>query len=348
MPPYGGEGAPTAAKDKDTNDDIGRTKMKTIKTLCAALFAAALLQALPARAEFPEKAIEFIIPFGAGGGADIEGRLLADEMSKVLGVPVVPINKPGAGGAITYTYVKNAAPDGYTIAWSSTSLLTTTNAGNVDYHYDAFDHIGRVEYQPMPFAVRADSPWKSLKDFAEACKANPGKYKVANSGAGSGTHLAAVGLAAAAGCDVVHLPLGIKRRNASLLSGEADAMVAPLTGALKLAKAGKIRLLAVPSAERNVVIPDVPTAAEQGFDVKLDLFRGLCVPKGTPDTVKAKLASAMAAAAKSDAFMAMAAQQGFTVAPTDSAGLQKLLVREDVVVKTMMQQGGLLPAKSGN
>ena len=84
-------------------------------------------------AEFPERAIEFVIPFGAGGGADIEGRLLAKEMSKVLGQPVVAVNKPGAGGAVTYTYVKNAKPDGYVVAWNSTSILTTTNIGNVNF-----------------------------------------------------------------------------------------------------------------------------------------------------------------------------------------------------------------------
>ncbi|MBT8003875.1 MAG: tripartite tricarboxylate transporter substrate binding protein, partial [Rhodospirillales bacterium] len=88
-------------------------------------------------ADFPKGPIEFVIPFGAGGGADIEGRLLAKEMSKVLGVPVTPVNKPGAGGAITYTYVKNSKPNGQTIAWNSTSVLTTTNMGNTGFDYNA-------------------------------------------------------------------------------------------------------------------------------------------------------------------------------------------------------------------
>lgn len=322
--------------------------MKTVKTLFAALAAAALLQALPARAAFPEKPIEFIIPFGAGGGADIEGRVLAEEMGKILGVTVVPVNKPGAGGAITYTYVKNAKPDGYTVAWNSTSILTSTNIGNVDYEYSALEHIGRVEYQPMPFAVRADAPWKTLKDFAKDCKAHPGKYKIANSSSGSATHLAAIAIVNAIGCEVIHLPVGIKRRNAAVLSGEADAMVAPLTGALNLAKAGKIRLLAIPSTQRNSVIADVPTAAEQGFDAHLDLFRGLSVPKGTPDAVKARLADAMMKAAKSDAFMSLAAKKGFTVAPMGHAEFEKVLASENELVKGIMQQAGLYKSKKAN
>jgi len=118
----------------------------------------------------------------------------------------------GAGGAVTYTYVKNANPDGYTIAWNSTSILTTTNIGNVPFKHDAMDHIGRVEWQPMPFAVRADAPWQSFGEFVADGRANPGKYKVANSGTGSATHLAAIAIMNAIECQVIHLPVGIKRR----------------------------------------------------------------------------------------------------------------------------------------
>lgn len=313
---------------------------------CVPVVALTALFASPAVAEFPEKPIEFVIPFGAGGGADIEGRLLAKEMSKVLGVPVVPINKPGAGGAVTYTYVKNAKPDGYTLAWNSTSILTTTNIGNVPFMHDALDHIGRVEYQPMPFAVRADAPWKTFKDFVSACKANPGKFKISNSGTGSATHLGALALIGAAKCKVVHLPVGIKRRNASVLSGEAHAMIAPLTGAVRLTKAGKLRLLAIPSAGRNKVIPNVPTAKEQGFSAELNLFRGLSVPKGTSAGIKAKLSGAMTKAARSAAFMKLAAQKGFTVDPMSVREFEALLKVEDAKVKSIMRSAGLFQSKS--
>ncbi|NNE84013.1 MAG: hypothetical protein HKN28_08595 [Alphaproteobacteria bacterium] len=134
--------------------------------------------ATPALA-FPDKPIEFVIPFGAGGGADIEGRLLATEMAKVLGVAVTPVNRPGGGGAVTYTHIKNAKPDGYTVAWNSTSVLTTTNLGNTDFGYDAMDHVGRVEFQPQPFAVKGDSKWKTFAEFVADCKAAPGTLKIA-------------------------------------------------------------------------------------------------------------------------------------------------------------------------
>ncbi len=322
--------------------------MKRIHQL-STLFAAGLLGAVlisPAQAEFPEKGIEFVIPFGAGGGADIEGRLLAKEMSKVLGVPVTPVNKPGAGGAITYTYIKNSKPDGYHIAWNSTSVLTTTNMGNTSFDYTALDHIGRVEYQPQPFVVRADSKWKTFKDFVAACKANPGKYKVANSTTGSSTHVTAIALMTAAGCKVIHLPKGIKGRNKSVLNGEADAMIAPLTGAIRLAKAGKLRILTSPSGKRNAVIPDVPTANELGFKVVVDLFRGLSVAKGTPDAVKAKLAAAMVKAANSAAFKKLAKKKGFTIATMGPKAFSKFLGTENTKIKGVLKSAGLYQSKA--
>ena len=301
--------------------------------------------AATASAGFPDRPIEFIIPFGAGGGADIEGRLLAKEMSNILGVPLTPINKPGAGGAITYTYIVNSKPDGYTIGWNSTSVLTTTNLGNTDFDYDAMDHIGRVEYQPQPFVVKADSNWKSFQDFVNDCRSNPNTYKIANSGTGSATHTAAIAIMNAINCKVIHLPKGIKGRNASVLSGEADAMVAPLTGAIRLSKAGKLRILAVPTSKRNMVIQDVPTMGELGYDAELDLFRGLSVAPGTPQSIKDKLFDAMSKAAKSEAFMGLAKKKGFTVDPMGPKAFTALLSNEDNKVKNIFKGAGLYKSK---
>ena len=271
--------------------------------------------------------------------------MLAREMGKVLGVKLVPVNKVGGGGARTYTHVKNAAPDGYTVAWNSTSILTTTNIGNVPFEHSALAHIGRVEWQPMPFAVKANARWKTFASFIKECKANPGKLKVSNSGTGSATHLAAIQLMDAAKCKVTHLPVGIKRRNASVLSGEADAMFAPLTGTVRLTKAKKLRLLVMATEKRSQVFPDVPTAKETGYDVTLDLFRGLSVPKKTPAAIKAKLADAMAKAAKSEAFMGLAKKKGFTVEPLPVEKFEMLLAKEDAKIKKIMKSAGLLQSK---
>ena len=310
-----------------------------------AVGAAAAALALPAAAQFPSGPIEFVIPFGAGGGADIEGRLLAKEMSAVLGVPLTPVNRTGGGGAIAYTHTKNAKADGHTIVWNSTSVLTSTNLGNTDFDYNALDHIGRVEFQPQPFVVRADAPWAAFEEFVSDCRANPETYKVANSGTGSATHTAAIMLMNAIGCKVIHLPKGIKGRNSSVLNGESHAMIAPLTGAHNLTKAGKLRILVMPTDSRNAVFPDVPTAKELGYDAVLDLFRGLSVPKGTPDDVKAKLADAMTKAAKSAAFMDLAKNKGFTVAPMGYQEFTAYLAEEDKKVKGIFKGAGLYQSK---
>ncbi len=291
-------------------------------------------------AQYPQRTIEFVIPFDAGGSADIEGRLLADEMSEILGVTVAPVNRPGAGGALAYSYVNDADADGYTVMWTSTSILTITNLGNVPFGYDALDHIGRVEHQPLVFAVDANAPWDDFESLAGDCGARDGPVIIANSGTGSTTHLAALALMQAMDCEAVHLPIGTRRRNATVLSGEADGMVAPLTGALNLARAGRLKLLASLGAQRNAVIPDVPVATELGFGVEFDLFRGLSVPRGTPAETQAKLAAAMTEAAASDAFRGLAGELGLTVAPMSGEAFAALLAREDAKVKAIMGSAG--------
>lgn len=313
--------------------------MKASRT---ALVLGLALCASPAEAQYPERAIEFVIPFDAGGSADIEGRLLAEEMSAVLGVTVAPVNRPGAGGALAYSYVNDAEPDGYTVMWTSTSILTITNLGNVPFSFDALDHIGRVEHQPLVFAVAADSPWSGIESLARDCAGRDQPIRIANSGTGSTTHLGALAVMRVIGCDAVHLPIGTRRRNATVLSGEADAMVAPLTGALSLFRANRLKFIATLSAQRNAIIPDVPTALEHGIDVEFDLFRGLSVPKGTPADVRARLAEAMTRAGSSEAFQRLADDLGLTVAPLTMDAFEALLQRENDRVRAIIQSDSTL------
>jgi tripartite-type tricarboxylate transporter receptor subunit TctC len=314
--------------------------MKYLLVSLSLLIVAACGDSDMANNTFPNKPIELIIPFGAGGGADIEGRLLAKEMSEVLGQPVVAVNKPGGGGAITYTFVKNAKPDGYTMAWNSTSILTTTNIGNVPFDYTALDHLGQVEYQPVPFIVKADSRWENLKDFMDECKANPKTLKIAFAGFGSATHLFAEALTNAAGCEAIMLPVKGPQRNAKVLSGEADAAVHIFIAPLKLVKAGKMRFLVHSGSKRDPAAPDVPTAKELGYDVVIDLFRGLSVPKGTPAAVKIKLANAMMKAVNSEAFKARAKKLKFTLAPLGETDfVAKLKVQNEVIAGYMKELG---------
>ena len=311
--------------------------VKTLRSSKHLIFLSLFLFGSAGFSQYPDRAIEFVIPFDAGGGADIEGRLLADQMSNILGVPVVPVNKPGAGGAVAYTYLMNSAPDGYVVIWNSTSILTITNLGYVPFTYDALDHVGRVEFQPLVLAVSANSPWNNLESFATDCTSGNQVLKLANSGTGSGTHLGALSITSAIGCETLHLPIGTRRRNASVLSGEADGMIAPLTGVINLAKANRLRVLATLSAERNSVIPEVPTATELGLSSLFDLFRGLSVPKGTPKEAIDRLAEAMIGAARSEGFMRFSEEAGFTVEPMEPADFEMLLAAEDNKIKMILE-----------
>ena len=149
----------------------------------------------------------------------------------------------------------------------------------------------------------------------------------------------------AIGCDAIHLPAGVKRRNATVLSGEADAMIAPLTATVNLVKAKKIRLLALPTEMRNSVMPNVPTAKELGYNAVLDLFRGLSVAKGTALKVKSKLADAMFKAANSKAFTDLAEKKGFTIAPMLVGAFEAYLSQEDAKVVKIMKDAGLYQSK---
>jgi len=320
--------------------------MKLLKTTVLGTAAAALMMAGQANAAWPEKSIEFVIPFGAGGGADIEGRMIAKAMSAELGQPVVPVNKPGGGGAITYTYVKNSKPDGYTIAWNSTSILTTTNIGNVPFDYTALDHIGQVAEQPVPFVVKGDARWNTLKDFMDECKAKPKSLKIAFAGFGSATHLAGVAMSQLSGCTPIMLPVKAPDRRKMILSGETDAAVDIFFVPLKFVKSGKMKFLAISSGTRDPAAPNVPTAKELGMDMEFDLFRGLSVAKGTPQDIKDKLEAAMIKAADSKAFSSRMKKLKLTLKPMGQKEFGAKLAKANANIVSIMAKAGMYQSKA--
>ena len=318
--------------------------MNFLKSAALGTAAAALMFTGQASAEWPEKPIEFIIPFG--GGADVEGRLIAKAMSKELGQSVVPVSKLGGGGAIAYTYVKNSKPDGYTIAWNSTSILTTTNIGNVPFDYTALDHIGQVAQQPVPFVVKKDARWNTLKAFMDECKAKPNTLKVAFAGFGSATHMAGVAMTQLSGCKAIMLPVKAPDRRKMILSGETDAAVDIFFVPLKFVKAGKMKFLAISSGKRNPAAPNVPTAKELGLDMEFDLFRGLSVAKGTPQAIKDKLEAAMIKAANSKAFAGRMKKLKLTLAPMGQAQFNAKLAQANANIVAIMKQAGIYRSKA--
>ncbi len=291
---------------------------------------------------YPKKAVKFFIPFGAGGSADVMGRALAQASENSFGQPFVPINKPGAGGGIMYTALKGSNPDGYTVGWNSTSVLTSTNIGNVPFKYNAMDHVCRIGFTAMPIAVLSKSQWKTFAEFVAYTKKNPGKIKIGNAGTGSATHLTAVLIEKELGLKVIHVPLGAKRRVPSLLGGEVEAICVPLPEVAPQAMAGKARILVMPTAKRDPSFPGIPTLKERGHPVIIELFRGISVPKGTPVDAIQKLETAFRAGAMDPKFMDIAKKKGFNISFMGQNEFGNYLKKQNKVIADAYRVAGLV------
>src|SRR6266568_2246882 len=233
----------------------------------------------PQQAAYPAgKAIEMTVMFGAGSAADVTARYLADGMARRLNVPVPVVNRTGGGGAIGYSHVQKQRPDGYSIIWNSNSISTTFHSGTLPFDYKAFEAVARVSVETPIIAVRADSPWMTLKDLIEHAKANPGKVRIGNSGTGSHTHFSASALFATGGAKIIDVPFGEGQAVVNLLGSRIEGVVQLPAALVPHVKNGDLRVLAVLGSQRDPVFPDVPTARELGYSVSLDMWRGVAVP----------------------------------------------------------------------
>jgi tripartite-type tricarboxylate transporter receptor subunit TctC len=291
---------------------------------------------------FPQKSvIEITVLFPAGSSADVTARLLADGMGRQLGTNVIVFNRPGAGGAIGYRYVAGQKPDGYSLVWNSNSISTTYHSGLLPFNYEAFEAVARALIESPVIAVRGDSKWKTLADLVAAAKSQPKGITVGNSGVGSHTHISSAALFKAVGVEVVDVPFGAAQVVTSLLGGQVDAVVQLPAALSAYVKDGQVRLLAVLTANRDPAFPDVPTAREQGFDVSLEAWRGIAVPKGTPKPVITAFETAIKKTVESPEFARKCEPLGVRPAflPADDFG--RLIAKEDVELAGIMEIIGL-------
>ena len=316
--------------------------MKTaVKTLLF-VFALSAFNSQGQEPQFPQRApIEITVLFPAGTSADVTARMLADGMSKHLGQRVLVVNRPGAGGAIGYKYVRAQKPDGYSLVWNSNSISTTYHSGQLEFDYRAFDAVARVLVESVVVAVRADARWKTLNDLVAEAKAKPKVLSVGHSGIGSHTHISLAALFSAAGADVNEVPFGAAQVVPSLLGGHVDAVV-QLPAALSApVKQGQVRMLAALIPSRDPALPEVPTAREQGIDVSLEAWRGIAVPHGTPRATIAALEEAIRRTAESQEFQKGAENLGVRPAFLPAAQFSDLVAKEDAALSRLMQLIGL-------
>ncbi|MEL6477001.1 MAG: tripartite tricarboxylate transporter substrate binding protein [Pseudomonadota bacterium] len=272
--------------------------MKRFLTGLAMLLAGLSAPALAEEA-YPERPIMMMVSYGAGGATDFQARIVTMTAGNedALGMPIAIINKPGAGGRVGWNwFATQAEADGYTLAaYNIPHFVAQSIKGGVEYSTESFEPIANWGADPAVFVVGKDSEFNSMADVLAFAKANPGKLTFSGAGLFVGHHIAALQLEKAAGVKMAYIPTkgGGAAAMKAVIAGDVLAGVNNLSDAFRAREAGNVKILGVFDLERNDFLPDVPTMAEQGFDIDNASvnFRGVMVPKGTPQPVIDKLAA---------------------------------------------------------
>jgi len=275
--------------------------------LCAA--------AADARAQtYPTRAIRLVVPFGAGGGTDNLARIIEPFVSKTLGASVVIENRPGGGSTIGMDQVAKAAPDGYTLVMTDTSVAVNPSLKPLPYDtLNDFVPVSLLATAPVILMAHPKVPAKTLQEFVALAKAQPGKFNYASGGNGASTHLGGELLKLVAGIDVVHVPYkGTGPAMNDLIGGHVDVMFSGISSAKPYMDAGTLHALAVTGDKRNAATPDVPTFAEAGLPgVTASTYWGVLAPKGTPQEIVDKVSAAFAAAMRDPEIVERVGQLGY-------------------------------------
>jgi tripartite-type tricarboxylate transporter receptor subunit TctC len=272
-----------------------------VSIVAAVAIALAGLAAPAAAQDYPSRAITLVVPYAAGGGNDAMARIAADKMSKTLGAQIVIENRGGAGGTIATRQIAKAAADGYTLGLGGTGTLAIgpTLYSNVGYDpRKDFTPVGLIGTSALVVLVHPSLPVKSIAELIAYAKANPGKLNYASAGSGSGIHLGTEYFLSMAGIRIAHIPYkGTGPALNDLVGGHVAIYFSSMPSAVGLVKAGKVRALAVTSAKRSAIFPELPTVAEAGLPGYEAVLRyGIIAPAGTPRPVIEKLNAALRAA----------------------------------------------------
>jgi tripartite-type tricarboxylate transporter receptor subunit TctC len=320
-------------------------KRTLLSASLALLAATAWPSAAVAQSDYPTKPVTIIVPFPAGGTSDIMGRLIADELQKQLKQTFIVDNKGGAGGAIGTAQAARAPADGYTLLLSGIGSNAIIHGMTPKPSYDSvkdFVQISQLAAGPNVLVVNPEFPAKTFQEFVSWVKANPGKFSFGQVNASSG-HVTTEYLKQTAHLDMVGIPYrGGGPALGDVIANQIPGMFTNQDVVLPHIKAGKLRALAVTSAQRNPLYPDVPTVAESGYpDFTAVSWTGLSAPKGTPKAVVDKLEAAMVKAFGDPAVRAKLEANGFVVVASKSADYTKFVQEEINRWSKVVQTAGI-------
>jgi putative tricarboxylic transport membrane protein len=306
----------------------------------------ALVAGGPLHAAYPERPITLIVPWGAGGGTDATGRILASMMEQELGVPVSVVNRTGGSGVVGHSAIATAAPDGYTLGVVTVEIGMMHWQGLTELTYQDYTPLALYNADAAGLQVRADSEWQDAQAVLEAVKADPGAYKASGTGQGGIWHLALAGMLQEAGIAPDAAPWvpsqGAAPAMQDLVAGGVDIVTCSVPEAQALLEAGRVKSLAVMSEERNPAFPDVPTLKEAtGLDWTVAAWRGIAGPKGMPQEVSDKLVPLLKQIWESQEFRDFMAQRGFGVVWRDPEGFRTWMAESDESLGNVMKAVGL-------
>jgi tripartite-type tricarboxylate transporter receptor subunit TctC len=294
---------------------------------------------------YPNHPIQFIIPIPAGGGGDVNARILIEELGKILGTQIVAVNKPGAADTLGTDAIAKSKKDGYTIGYTGSSALVAARVMNPDnVHYDSikdFDHLALHVYFPLAVAVQASSPWKTFGELIDYAKKNPGKIRVSTIGFGGMSHLNVELLQSLTGVQLTHIPFkGGEAVTAALLGGHVEASADAIGKFMPHVEAGKLRILV--SSRKFSLFPNVPTMKELGY--KEDLFSSwfsLTAPAGIPEEAKKVLIPAIEKSINQPELKSKIENRGYIVDYKSPAELVKIIGRDYETIHALATKLGL-------
>ncbi|MBR0658771.1 Bug family tripartite tricarboxylate transporter substrate binding protein [Neoroseomonas oryzicola] len=317
----------------------------------AALAAPAILL-LPraARAAFPDRPVRILVPFAAGTSSDLQARMIGERMAPLLGQPVVVENRAGAGGAVGADAVAKSPPDGHTLLLGSNGPLTNAPVLQARLTYDPakdFAAVAMISRSPLTLTVKADSPWRSLADVLAAARAAPGRIAIGSSGQGSATHFLIEQVMATAGVQFTHVPYrGSSASVPDVIAGNIPLVMAEVSTVLPTFRGGQTRILAMTSAARMPIAPEVPTLIEGGLNLTGGSWAGLVAPAGTPAASLAVLAQAVLTGLADPAYRQRQAELGAEIVAAQEQtpeGFAAWLDRERATIRGIAERAGIRP-----
>jgi tripartite-type tricarboxylate transporter receptor subunit TctC len=294
----------------------------------AALLVAGCLSAASFAQTYPDKTIRMIIANAPGGGTDNTGRIIAQQLSKELGQPVIIENHAGAGGVIGVGVAAKAPADGYSILYDSASFAVNPAIRKLPYDpANDFIPLSLSVTQPNVLVVAEQSPYKTFKDFLEDARANPGKITFGSAGVGTGQHMTGELFKSRAKVNILHVPYKAGAAvYTDIMGGQITSYFGNLGSAMSFIRSGKIRALAVTSPKRDPKLPDVPTMIEEGFPgFEVAEWAGAYAPRGTPPAIVERLSKAFQAATATPSVRTSLEKAGVAVVGSTQAEFQQFL-----------------------